>query len=330
MLCNGVFSGGGVRGIGHVGAASVFEKKGYKFYRLAGTSAGAIVSALLAAGYTSGELYQIMKKVDYKCFCQEKLLNKLGLIGDMLSLVVYYGIYHTDYFQEWIETLLKSKNVYTFSDLKITEGVYKLQVTACDVSSQRLLIFPQDSVLFGIKPDSMRVSEAVKMSMSIPLFYIPAILKDAKGKAHYIADGGLLSNYPVYLVDRYMDSPKIPTFGFKFINLDGIYTKSRNVVDNIVEYCKFTLETMLGAQDNIHISKSSGDFERTVFTSVNINVNGKIKTLGAANFDITAEESEAMYQNGVIAANNFLKNWNFNEWKQKYRNCKLSLTNAGK
>ena len=184
----------------------------------------------------------------------------------------------------------------------------------------------QDAVLFGINPDKMEVANAVRMSMSIPLFYRPVVLKDIKGKAHYIADGGLLSNYPVYLIDRYMDSPQIPTFGFKFINPQGLYIKSQNTIDNIIEYCKFTLETMLSAQDNMHVSKSSGDFERTVFTSVNIVEDGKIKTLNAANFDITPKESQAMFENGVIAAKKFLDGWDFTRWKEKYRNHKRSLT----
>ena len=46
-----VFEGGGVKGIGLVGAVSEIEKAGYTFENLAGTSAGAIVASLLAVGY---------------------------------------------------------------------------------------------------------------------------------------------------------------------------------------------------------------------------------------------------------------------------------------
>ncbi len=326
MLCNGVFSGGGVRGIGHVGAASVFEEYGYKFYRVAGTSAGAIVASLLAAGYTGRELLEIMKEADYKKFCEEKAINKIGIAGDMLSLLFFYGIYSTDYFEKWIDELLEHKNVQKFSDLKISESEYKLQVTASDITQNRLIIFPQDAVLYGINPDEMRVSQAVRMSISIPLFYRPVILKDLAGKKHHIADGALLSNYPVFLLDKYMECPHIPTFGFKFINPAKKALNIQNTCDNIIEYCKFTLETMLSAQDNTHISVSSGDFARTVFTSVNINAGGKDKTLGAADFNITEEESLAMYSNGIKAGRSFLEKWNFTEWKQKYRNNKMSLT----
>lgn len=50
-----VFEGGGVKGIALIGAAAVIEASGYQFYNLAGTSAGAIVAALLGAGYTAAE-----------------------------------------------------------------------------------------------------------------------------------------------------------------------------------------------------------------------------------------------------------------------------------
>ena len=330
MLCNGVFSGGGVRGIGHVGAVSSFEEAGYKFYRVAGTSAGAIVASLLASGYSGGELLDIMQCVDYKKFCEEKTINKIGMTGDIISLLFFYGIYSTDYFEKWLDELLRYKNVRTFGDLKTSKSEYTLQVTASDITDSRLLVFPQDAVLFGIKPDEMNIAQAVRMSISIPFFYKPVILKDYAGKRHYIADGALLSNYPVFLLDRYMEKTNIPTFGFKFINIDKTMLSTQSTCNNIVDYCKLTLKTMLSAQDNTHISVSSGDFARTVFTSVNICIDDSIKTIGAADFDITAEESYAMYLNGREAGKKFLSNWDFAEWKQKYRNYKMSLTNISK
>ncbi len=57
---DGVFEGGGVKGIALVGAVSVVEEAGYSFVNLAGTSAGAIVATLLAAGYTAGELKTVL------------------------------------------------------------------------------------------------------------------------------------------------------------------------------------------------------------------------------------------------------------------------------
>ena len=48
-----VLEGGGVKGIGLVGAIAVLEERGYLFNRVAGTSAGAIVGALVAAGFAA-------------------------------------------------------------------------------------------------------------------------------------------------------------------------------------------------------------------------------------------------------------------------------------
>ncbi|MEI3186591.1 MAG: patatin-like phospholipase family protein [Lachnospiraceae bacterium] len=54
--CKGVFEGGGVRGIAHVGAACEMEQEGYRFESVAGSSAGAVVAALIASGYECREL----------------------------------------------------------------------------------------------------------------------------------------------------------------------------------------------------------------------------------------------------------------------------------
>ena len=67
LKIDAVFEGGGVKGIGLVGAVAVTEEKGYQFENLAGTSAGAIVAALIAAGYKS----------EYKAqYRQTKTLNR--------------------------------------------------------------------------------------------------------------------------------------------------------------------------------------------------------------------------------------------------------------
>ena len=67
-VCDGVFEGGGVRGIGHVGAVFELERQGYSFDRVAGSSAGAIVAALLAVGYSGVEIRREMENTDYLKF----------------------------------------------------------------------------------------------------------------------------------------------------------------------------------------------------------------------------------------------------------------------
>ena len=59
MKAFGVFEGGGVRGYAHIGALKACEERGIEFVGVAGTSIGAIVATLVAAGYTASELYEI-------------------------------------------------------------------------------------------------------------------------------------------------------------------------------------------------------------------------------------------------------------------------------
>ena len=73
-----VLSGGGVLGIGHVGVASVLEERGFRFQRIAGTSAGSIVGALLAAGVSTARLREVMRALDYRRFLDEDALDRIS------------------------------------------------------------------------------------------------------------------------------------------------------------------------------------------------------------------------------------------------------------
>ena len=73
-----VFKGGGPKGYAYFGALKALEKKSAlsKVRKMAGTSAGAITAALLAVGYTRGELFGIMENLDFEVFFDPKEENK--------------------------------------------------------------------------------------------------------------------------------------------------------------------------------------------------------------------------------------------------------------
>src|SRR5512135_2086782 len=104
-----VFEGGGVKGIALIGAAEVVEAAGYVFQNLAGTSAGAIVAALLAAGYSAAELKPILMGLDFKQFEDTSLLGRIPLLGQEYEIVRYLGIYNGDYFLNLMRRLLSEK-----------------------------------------------------------------------------------------------------------------------------------------------------------------------------------------------------------------------------
>ncbi|MBI2852659.1 MAG: patatin-like phospholipase family protein [Chloroflexi bacterium] len=313
MVADAVFEGGGVKGIGLAGAVAVAEEKGYRWSNLAGTSAGAIVAALLAAGYTGVELREIMGTLDYSKFKDAGFLDKIPVAGPVASLVFEKGIYEGKYLEGWITGLLKQKGIETFGDLIIEEFKddlryrFRLNVIASDVSRGRLLVLPQDIADFGIKPEDLNVAFAVRMSMSIPFFYEPVILRNMKtNEKCHIVDGGLLSNFPVWLFDTQGGIPQWPTFGFKLVEPEeGAPRRVRGPISLFAAL----FSTMMEAHDARYIEEEN--FVRTV----------PIPTLGVktTEFDIPRAKSEALYQSGRTAAEKFFAAWNFARYVEEYR-----------
>lgn len=314
--CNGVFEGGGVRGIGHVGAVCGLEEAGYRFVDLAGSSAGAIVAAFLAAGYGCAELKKEMESLDYKKLRGKEWIDHFGAVGKSISVLCTLGIYNTDYLEQWIGGLLKRKGMETFGDVKWCGR--RLKITASDLTEKRLLILPDDLPEFGVEPDSFPISLAVRMSVSIPVFFEPVRWRDGAGKRHLMVDGGLLSNYPMWELDDGSKIPSRPTFGFKFQD-SGKDSKGLScpAFPGLADYLKSIVSTCLDAFDNGHLT--AGDFERTVMISPRIYDGAEAKKISAVDFDISRRDSEALFENGRRASEAFLKTWNFEEWKERYR-----------
>ena len=316
LKADAVFEGGGVKGIGLVGAIAVAEERGYQWVNVAGTSAGAIVAALLAAGYSAAEMKKVLEELDYNRFKDTSFLDRVPLVGPMASLIFEKGIYEGRFCEKWIRELLREKNVETFSDLILEEYKddeqyrFKLRVIASDISRGRMLVLPQDIADFGIRPEDLNVAAAIRMSMSIPFFYEPVTLKDMKtNQVSYIVDGGILSNFPVWLFDADGGIPEWPTLGFKLVEPEE---ETPHQVRGPISLLTALFSTMMEAHDARYIEDEQ--FVRTI----------AIPTLGVGTteFDISREKSEALYQSGRQAAEKFFSAWNFAEYVDKYRRDK--------
>ncbi len=312
LYADAVFEGGGVKGIGLVGAVAAAEERGYLWQNLAGTSAGAIVAALLAAGYSAGELKEIMSELDYRNFKDPGLLDRIPVAGPLLSLLLEQGIYEGNFLQDWIGGLLKSKGLETFGQLVMPEQAenprykFKLRVIASDITQGRMLVLPQDIADYGMRPEDLNIAFAVRMSMSIPFFFEPVTLKDTRtGQTSYIVDGGLLSNFPVWLFDT-EGIPRWPTFGFKLAEPEE---GAPNRIRGPVSLLAALFSTMMEAHDARYIKDN--DFVRTV----------AVPTLGikTTEFDISRERSESLYKSGQEAAQKFFATWAFERYVSRYR-----------
>ncbi|EKQ67863.1 putative esterase of the alpha-beta hydrolase superfamily [Leptolyngbyaceae cyanobacterium JSC-12] len=311
-----VFEGGGVKGIGLVGAVAVIEENGYTFENVAGTSAGAIVASLIAAGYKANDIKDILLNLDFNQLMDEDWEDKIPIVGKFVSLIHEKGIYEGKFFENLIRGLLKEKGITTFKDLIIEKCKdnpryrYKLQVIASDLTTGRMLVLPGDYRKFGTDPkyhpDNMDVALAIRMSMSIPFFFEPVQLKDESGQTHYIVDGGVLSNYPVWLFDDGTSNPDWPTFGYSLVDPDQ---NKPHDVNGPISMLKALFSTMMEAHDARYIE--SKDFVRTI----------PIPTIGVGttDFDLSREKKLALYESGKEAARKFLKQWDFEKYKQEFR-----------
>ena len=261
-----VLEGGGVKGIGIVGAYSVLHDAGYRFHRIAGTSAGAIVGALIAAGMPPDEMQQVMRAVDYGSFQDKGFLDHLGLVGRGISVLFEKGVYEGDYLRNWLDSLLTDLGKRRFGDLRVQdpgsslppEKSYKLVVMASDVCRGELVRFPWDYPTYGRDPDEELVADAVRASMSIPFFYEPVRLpwegSDGKKTQSFLVDGGMLSNFPIEVFDRTDGrTPRWPTFGVKLSARQRSARAQRFQVDGVLDLARAMVGTMSGFHDQMHI-----------------------------------------------------------------------------
>lgn len=307
--CDLVLEGGGVKGLGLVGAFEELHSAGYQVRRVAGTSAGAIVGSLIAAGMPVDTLLALVRGIDYTKFRDEDWLDQLGPPGKVASLVLAKGVYQGDYFRSLLQSELDKLGVRTFADLRLDEPWaqnlppeqrYKLVVIVSDITRGRLVRLPWDyQTHYGLDPDTQLVADAVRASMSIPFFYEPAKLK-----GNFLVDGGLLSNFPIDLFDSTSDWP---TFGLKLTAKEDALANT-NPVHNTLDFAGAILSTMISAHDQMHIDDPC-TVARTIFIDT-----FKIQS---TNFDITPAQQQQLYASGKKYAAAFLKDWNFEQWLKK-------------
>jgi len=148
-----VLAGGGVKGIGLVGAVVKLMDAGYRPNRIAGTSAGSMVGAIVAAatpdGKTTGDqIKDLVMGIDYLKFLDSGLIKGVPLLGGTWGMLEGSGIFRGDYAHDFIAGELKTMGVETFGDLRLDdddlppERRYRLVVTATDVTRGLLVRLP--------------------------------------------------------------------------------------------------------------------------------------------------------------------------------------------
>src|SRR5439155_18699560 len=233
----------------------------------------------------------------------------------------------------WMRGLLNAKRIETFAQLRTEwespKYAYRLQVIASDVSARELLALPRDAGKLGVDPDDLEVALAVRMSMSIPIFFEPVRIQNREtNHEHVIVDGGMLSNFPVWLFDcEDEEEPDWPTFGLLLVEPDPKVPITARLpapehaprgARGLVSLLSGMVHTMMEAHDRLYLEKEQ--FARTI----------PIPTLGVrtTEFDITRERAEALYQSGFQAAQDFLSRWDFDAYVEEFRRGKTQSRRA--
>lgn len=182
-----VLGGGAARGLAHIGIMKAFYKNNIQPDVIAGTSMGAIIGSLLAAGYDPEEIEQEVRDIN------------------VLSMVDFSwkksGIFSGEKVYAYLKKFLGEKQ---FSDLKIP-----LTVCALDVESGETIFFSEGSVL-----------EAVRASMSIPGVFVPVETTE-----HMLVDGGIVNNLPINALDQFDCKHTIAISVRRSLNTPVLYRK---------------------------------------------------------------------------------------------------------
>ncbi|MCR8847111.1 patatin-like phospholipase family protein [Rossellomorea sp. SC111] len=291
MDIDGVFSGGGIKGLAMIGAYQAIEEKGYTFKRLAGTSAGAVIAAFIAAGYSSRELFKIMDDVDLKNLLDSNAVISLPILK---WFRIYYrlGLYKGVALESWVEEKLKARGIYTFADLPPRS----LRVIASDLSNGRLLVLPDDLEKYGIAKETFPVARAIRMSASLPYFFEPVKLRSLEGIS-FMVDGGVLSNFPMWLFDRDNVKKVRPVLGVKLSH--DLISKPKKPIKNAIDLYAALFTTMKDAHDSRYISRK---LEKNI---IFIPTEGVLTT----EFELTPERKIELVQYGKAKAAAFLQTW---------------------
>lgn len=324
---NLVFEGGGVLGIAYLGALDYLFRNGLmeNVSRVAGTSAGAITACILSFNLPFWDMREISNTLEYRKIPSKGQLNDSVLISEDIKEVMgrflediiciyrlmnHYGWFSTEYFDGWIKEVInaqfdftKKLPPYTFEDFKnplIHKGgrpFFDLYVIGTDITMKATQIFSWETT------PTMEVAEAVRISMSVPLFF-EAVVKeqiDSMGNSfsRVFCDGGLMDNYPLHIFDyptfnsNLFHGANMSTLGFRFKN-----KLERNNIDNLWQYIESLLRvSSYIQQQNYESNPLNGDRSIIIDT----------KDIHSLNFDIDVHDVayHFLYRQGYNAAQEF-------------------------
>lgn len=294
-----VLSGGGAKGMAHIGVLKVIDELGLQIDYIGGTSIGAIIGALYASGYSAQQLDSIFTSQNYSTLLQDNLPRSSKTFYEKEDSEKYALTLPFDKFKvSFPRGLSKGQNMYNLLS-KLTNHVSHIEdfsklpipffCIATNVESGKETVFNK-----GYLP------KAITASGAIPTLFSPVQIKDS-----IYVDGGITNNYPV---------ERVRAMGAEFIIgvdvQDTLKTKDKikSLVDLLSQISNFnTVEDMVGKrkQTDIYIQPNIEDYNLISF-----------------------EESKKIIDEGMIEAYKFKNEFRTLATKQKdKKKVKISIPN---
>lgn len=226
-----VFSGGGIKGAALLGAVEEAKSQGLNFVGWGGTSAGSIVAALLACGYSTKELREHLYDAPYSRFFQISAWRTF-------FFRYYRGMADPSALLNWLRELIGRKfpelDKVRFKDLKDSP----LKIVAANITTQEIFVYSKRTT------PTIEIAEAVLASCSFPMMFPPV----SHGGGEEVVDGGVLSNFPMWLFDEEHDEQNefTPVIGFALTSKPAT---RRN--GSVLTHVFSVFDSILVAQDRV-------------------------------------------------------------------------------
>lgn len=186
-----VLSGGGAKGLAHIGVLKVIDSLGIKVDYISGTSMGAVVGGLYASGYSAHQLDSIFSAIDVDALLQDYTPRESKSFYEKRNDEIYALALPFNNFKLGLPSGL-SKGLYNFNLIsRLTKHVSHVR-DFDELPIPFLCIATDLETGEQILLDSGVLAQSIIASGAIPTLYNPV---EINGKLHI--DGGVVNNYPV-------------------------------------------------------------------------------------------------------------------------------------
>lgn len=289
-----VLEGSGVMGIAYIGALEELESEGIlqSITHFAGSSSGSILATLLAMRFTLNEISKMGIEIDFTHILSKSVVRMLW------NLYWQFGLFSTDSIIRALRKIISARHDpdITFAQLLNDTGNFLIIVVSSLTDQRAFYINP-------ITHPDVKVIDAIRASISIPLFFIPCkhSFDDDNRDSSLHVDGGVLDNYPLWIFtqDSQINTDRTLIIPSNTLGLKIVQSSERRPIatpKNLGAYILSLVTAVNGQLENVVVSDSY------TAQTIAIEIPDEISSV---DFNITGSHLLRMYELGRMAVRNW-------------------------